>query len=129
LFLARFITLALLAWFDSGSLQLPTVVQTLATVLLLLPGLYAMYSVKRYFGMARAAGADHFFEHYRKMPFVKEGIFRYTNNAMYIFAFLLFWAIAIGFNSMSALIVALYSHLYIWVHYHTTEKPDMDYLY
>ena len=42
---------------------------------------------------------------------------------------LLFWAIAIGFNSSAALIVAAFSHLHIWVHYFATEKPDMDYLY
>lgn len=88
-----------------------------------------MYSVKRYFGMIRAAGADHFDPTYRTMPLVKEGMFRFTGNAMYIYAFLLFWAIAIGFNSSSALLVAAFSHLYIGVHFYCTEKPDMDFIY
>ena len=99
------------------------------TFIVLLPGLYAMFSVARYFGIARAAGADHFNYSYRELPLVKEGIFRYTDNGMYVFAFLLFWAVAIGFNSISALVVAAFSHAYIWVHYYSTEKPDMDYLY
>ena len=99
------------------------------TLILLLPGLYAMYSVREYFGMSRAAGGDHFDVRYRAMPLVKDGIFRYTDDGMYIYAFLLFWAIAVGFNSTAALVVAAFSHAYIWVHFFATEKPDMDYLY
>ena len=129
LFGGRFISLAALAWLDRGSLNLDPVVQAVITTRLALPGLYAMYSVQRYFGIARAAGADHFEERYRNMPLVNEGIFRFTSNGMYLYAFLLFWAIAIGFNSMAALVVAAFSHAYIWVHYFATEKPDMDFLY
>lgn len=91
-------------------------------------GIYAMYSVKRYFGMARAAGADHFDTRYRNMPLEKRGIFRFTSNGMYLYAFFLFWAIAVCFNSSAALAVAAFSHIYIWVHFYTTEKPDMEYL-
>jgi len=79
--------------------------------------------------MVRAAGADHFDERYRSMPFVKQGIFRFTDNAMYLYAFLLFWAIAVGFNSAAALVVAAFSHLYIWVLFYSTEKPDIDFIY
>ena len=88
-----------------------------------------MYSVKRYFGLPRAAGADHFDAKYRNLPLVKKGIFRFTDNGMYLYAFLLFWAIAIGFDSIVALIVTAFSHVYIWVHFYATEKPDMEYLY
>ena len=95
----------------------------------MVPSAYAIYSVHKYFGLARAAGADHFDSRYRTMPLVKKGIFRFTENGMYIYAFLSFWAIAIGFNSSAALIVAAFSHAYIWVHYFATEKPDMDHLY
>jgi hypothetical protein len=79
--------------------------------------------------MARAAGADHFDSRYRSMPFVKKGIFRFTSNGMYLYAFLLFWAIAAGFNSSASLIAAAFNHVYIWVHFYTTEKPDIDFLY
>lgn len=129
LFAGRFISLMTLAWLDRGSLRLPSEAVLTVTLLLMLPGLYAMYSVQRYFGMPRASGADHFDPQYRDMPLVKEGIFRFTNNGMYIYAFLLFWAVATGCNSSAALLVAAFSHAYIWVHYYATEKPDMKYLY
>lgn len=48
---------------------------------------------------------------------------------MYVCAFLLFWALAVGFNSMAALVVTAFSHAYICVHFYATETPDMDFLY
>ena len=129
LFGGRFISLFALAWMDHGSLHLQTLPRIVLAGILALLGVYAIYSVIRYFGMARAAGADHFDPRYRKMPLVKEGIFQFTSNGMYLYVFLLFWAIAVGFDSSAALAVAAFSHAYIWVHFYSTEKPDMDYLY
>lgn len=129
LFAGRIIALTIVAYLDRGSLGLGTIAQVVLTGALSLPGIYAVYSVHRYFGLARAAGADHFEARYRTMPLVNKGIFRYTTNGMYLYAFLCFWAIAIGFNSVAALIIAAFSHAYIWVHFFATEKPDMDYLY
>jgi len=129
LFGGRFLSLFLLAWIDRESLGLSVSARVICTSLLAVTGIYAMYSVRRYFGMVRAAGADHFLLQYRGMPLVKEGIFRFTGNGMYIYAFLLFWAIATGFNSSAALVVAAFSHAYIWVHFYATEQPDMKYLY
>jgi len=110
LFASRFISLFTLAWIDRGSLNFHILPQIVIIVIFTLLGLYAMYSVKHYFGFIRASGADHFYPQYRDIPFVKEGIFRFTSNGMYIYAFLLFWAIAIGFDSSAALIVAAFSH-------------------
>jgi hypothetical protein len=129
LFGGRFVTLFILAWLDRGSLGLSSPQVAITTTVLMVPGIYAMYSVKRYFGMMRASGADHFDPKYRDMPLVKEGIFRFTNNGMYIYAFLVFWAIAIVFNSAATLAIAAFSHAYIWVHFYATEKPDMEFLY
>ena len=129
LFGGRFMSLLALAWMDRGSLTLQILPQAIVTIPLVLLGIYAIYSVKRYFGMVRAAGADHFDPRYRDMPLVSEGIFRFTSNGMYLYAFLLFWAIGVGFNSTAALLVAAFSHAYIWVHFYVTEKPDMDFLY
>ncbi len=129
LFGGRFVSLLALAWLDRGSLKLQILPQSIITILLITLGIYAMYSVARYFGMARAAGADHFDSRYREMPPVRQGIFRFTSNGMYVYAFLLFWAIAVGFNSTAALAVVAFSHAYIWVHFFATEKPDMDFLY
>ncbi len=129
LFGGRFVALLLLAGLDRGSFALPALPRTVLTVFLTSVGLYTMYSVTRYFGMTRAAGADHFDPRYREMPLVREGVCRCTGNAMYAFAFALFWAIALGFDSVAALIAAAFSHAYIWVHFHATEKPDMVFLY
>jgi hypothetical protein len=129
LFGGRFLSLLALAWMDRGSLQIQNIPRIVITGILAALGVYAMYSVMRFFGMARAAGADHFDPRYRNMPFVGEGIFRFTSNGMYVYAFFLFWAIAVGFNSSAALTVAAFSHAYIWVHFYTTEKPDMEFLY
>lgn len=129
LFGGRFVSLIALGWLDRGSLQLPPGARVAIAALLLVPGIYAMYSVARYFGMARAAGADHFDPRVRDLPPVREGIFRFTANGMYFYAFLLFWAISILLDSSAALVVAGFSHAYIWVHFHATEKPDMAFLY
>jgi hypothetical protein len=129
LFAGRFISLLVLASTDHGSLKLQIFPRASATIVFSLLGIYAIYGVMRYFGMVRAAGADHFDARYLNMPLVREGIFRFTKNGMYLYAFLLFWAIAVGFNSTAALTVAAFSHAYIWVHFYATENPDMDYLY
>lgn len=129
LFFARPVTLLILAWLDQGSLGLPLWLRVALTAVLAILGVYAGYSVARYFGMARATGADHFDPRYRKMPLVREGIFRFTSNAMYVYAFLLFWAVAIGFDSSAALLAAAFAHAYIWVHYVATERPDMVAIY
>ncbi|MGK7912900.1 MAG: methyltransferase [Synechococcus sp.] len=129
LFAGRFISLFALAWIDRYSLSLAILPQAIATALLALLSIYTMYSVKKYFGFARAAGADRFDPKYRDMPLVTQGIFRFTNNGMYLYGFLLFWAIATGLNSSAAVTVAAFSHVYIWVHFYATEKPGMDFLY
>jgi len=129
LFIGRFLSLFLLAWIDRGTLGLELPLTLLLVLALFIPGIYAMYSVKKYFGLARASGADHFDSKYRTLPLVKEGIFRFTNNGMYLYAFLLFWALGFALNSKAALLVAAFSHVYIWVHFYATEKPDMEYIY
>lgn len=99
------------------------------SVALALPVLYLGYSIQKYFGFARAAGADHFYEGFRTRPLVDEGIFRYASNPMYVFGFLMLWIPAIYFASFGAFASALFGHLYIWVHYLATERPDMRRIY
>ncbi len=88
-----------------------------------------MFSVARYFGLSRAAGADHFEERYRTLPLVREGIFRWTGNGMYGVAFLGPWGLALLLGSTGALIAAAFGHAYIWLHYYATERPDMEFIY
>ncbi|MFW5850458.1 MAG: methyltransferase [Spirochaetota bacterium] len=68
---------------------------------------------------------DHFRRRYREMPLVTQGVFRFSSNAMYGYAFLLLWAIALITRSHAALAAALFQHTYIWVHRYCTEEPDM----
>ena len=98
-------------------------------IIALIPAVYLFYSVKRYFRFKRALGIDHFDEAYRSMPFVRKGIFRFTRNGMYTFGFLLLWVPGLWYASIAALCVALFNHMYIWVHYYSTEFPDMKRIY
>ena len=88
-----------------------------------------MYSVKKYFGFLRAAGADHFDPKYRDMPFEKRGIFKWSKNAMYVFAIGIPFAFAVAAGSKSMFILAIYTYISIWLHYFCTEKEDFKYIY
>ncbi len=101
----------------------------IAACLALIPAVYLFYSVKHYFTFTRAFGADHFDPAYRSMPIEQRGIFRFTSNGMYVFGFLLLWVPGLWWSSSAALVVALFNHLYIWVHYFATELPDMRRIY
>jgi protein-S-isoprenylcysteine O-methyltransferase Ste14 len=114
---------------NAGSLRLPTGLALSLGALLSVPALYTGWSVGRYFGFARAAGGDHFRRRFREMPLVHQGAFAWTPNAMYTFAFLALWAIALVARSHAGLVAALFQHAYIWVHYLCTEEPDMEMLY
>jgi hypothetical protein len=48
---------------------------------------------------------------------------------MYTFGFFMMWIPPILAASKAGLLLAAFSHLYIWVHYFTTEKPDMERIY
>jgi len=98
-------------------------------VIITIPALYLLYSVICYFSFKRASGIDHFDESYRSRGLVREGIFRFTRNGMYTFAFLFLWIPALWYASIAALCVALFNHMYIWVHYFTVELPDMKRIY
>jgi len=118
-----------LAISNRNTLHVNSIVMQIIAVILLAPGIYLLYSIVRYFSFTRALGIDHFDESYRSFPLVREGIFRFTSNGMYIFGFLVLWAPAIFFSSIAAVAFAAFSHLYIWVHYYCTEKPDMARIY
>lgn len=127
--LLRPVTVLGVALADTSTLALPEWITLVLGLALCVPAVFAMYSVARYFGIPRALGGDHFREHYRRMPLVTGGAYRYTGNAMYGHIFLGLWAIALLSGSQAALAAAFFQHTYIWVHYVATEKPDMDLLY
>ncbi len=130
LFLTRPITILALGVADRGSLPIPLWLNIPLIGVCSLICLYMAYSFVKYFGAKRALGMDHFQpELYRKMPFVREGIFKWSSNAMYSYAFLGLWLIGLVFQSRTALLVALFNHLFIWAHYYFTELPDMTAIY
>ncbi len=114
---------------DLGSLQMPDTLALVLGVILLVPAAYTLWSVRRWFGIDRAMGADHFEPRYRAMPLVRRGAFRWSENAMYTFGFLALWSIALFTRSHVALVLALFQHAAIWAHYRGTEQPDMDLIY
>ncbi len=129
LIVARPLSILALAIANRGTLPIPPAVAWAVGAACALPPIYLGYSIARYFTMDRAYGIDHFDASYRGAPFVREGIFRWSPNAMYVFGFLALWAIAFLFRSQGALLAAGFQHLYIQVHYVCTERPDMRRIY
>ncbi len=125
----RVIFLLALSLSNAGTLAIPFIVRLVIVLIISIPMFYTFYSVLRYFGLARAAGGDHFSQKYRDMPIVKQGIYKYMGNALYIFGFLMFWIPPLLFGSVTGLLIALFSHTFIWVHHYTLEKPDLKFLY
>mgnify|MGYP001167791348 FL=1 len=60
-----------LCFVDYGSLYTPGWFAWSLAFIIFVPGAYTMYSVKKYFGFLRAAGADHFDAKYKDIPFEK----------------------------------------------------------
>lgn len=129
LILARPLTLLALAVANRASLPLPAAVAWPIGAVCLVPPLYLGYSIRRFFTVDRAYGIDHFDASYREAPLVRQGIFRWSPNAMYVFGFLALWAIALLFRSKGALVAAGFNHAAIWVHFLCTERPDMRRIY
>ena len=131
LILSRLISIIILAFSNKETLDDVNSNIINATLLIItLPAIYLFYSVRKYFGIDRAFGLDHFVpDEIKKIPFVKKGIFKYTSNGMYIYGFLILWIPGLILMSKAALLIALFNHLYIWVHYYFTELPDIKTIY
>lgn len=128
LFVFRLISLILLAYSNKDTLHIdPLYAYTIAAIITPFV-IYLFYSVKRYFTIERAYGIDHFDKAY-DVPYVKQGIFKYTDNGMYVVGLAILYLPGLLLFSEAAIFVALFNHLYIWVHYYTTERPDMEYIY
>jgi hypothetical protein len=91
--------------------------------------IWGLYSVFAYFGVNRAFGADHFDPSYRTARLEKRGIFKYIPNTMYTVVFLLLYHPGLFWQSLPGLITAAAHHLFVWLHYFCTEKPDMREIY
>ena len=126
--LSRFSAIVL-CFVDYGSLYKPGILAWVISIIFFIPGIYTMYSVKKYFGFLRAAGADHFDPKYRDMPFEKRGIFKWSPNAMYVFAIGIPFAFAVATGSQSMFVVATYTYISVWLHYFCTEREDFKIIY
>jgi protein-S-isoprenylcysteine O-methyltransferase Ste14 len=127
--ITRVVLVVVLAASNQGTVPISPIILKVSAIVALMPALYVVESVRRYFSFKRAFGIDHFDPSYRDKPFVREGIFRFTRNGMYVFGFLILWVPALWYGSAAGLVVALFHHVYIWVHYYTTEAPDMRRIY
>jgi hypothetical protein len=128
LFGSRLIFIIILAVSNQNSLTLNTFIAYLLIAIISPVVIYLFYSVKKYFTIERAYGIDHFDKNYNE-PFEKRGIFRFTDNGMYIFGLMILYLPGLLLFSSAALTVALFNHIYIWVHYYCTELPDMKVIY
>ena len=126
--LSRFSAIVL-CFVDYGSLYKPGILAWVISIIFFIPGIYTMYSVKKYFGFLRAAGADHFDPKYRDMPFEKRGIFKWSPNAMYVFAIGIPFSFAVATGSQSMFVIAIYTYISVWLHYFCTEKEDCKIIY
>jgi Phospholipid methyltransferase len=129
MFGARFVLIVLLAISNRGTLNINPMVGYLIALAIAAPAGYLFYSVRTYFSFRRAFGIDHFDREAANWPLVREGIFRFTSNAMYVFGIGALWIPVFALQSLGALVAAAFSHAYIWVHYFTVERPDMRRIY
>lgn len=129
LLLSRLLTILALALSNRGSAGLDPGFAWSVALVFMLASFYLMHSVIKHFGIRRACGVDHFDASYRDRPFVREGIFRITGNAMYSFGLLILWVPGLVWFSKAAILAALFNHVYIWVHYYFTELPDIKRIY
>ncbi len=129
LLIARPVSVMGLSRASQGTLNIGVTFSRITALILFGPAVYTLWSVLRYFGLIRAMGGDHFRIKYREMPLVKEGAFKFTDNAMYKFAFLILWAISLYYRSYPGLLLAVFQHISIWAFYYCTEKPDMELIF
>ena len=118
-----------LCFADYGSWFIPGRIAWSISVLIFIPFIYTIYSIKKYFGFLRAAGIDHFDTSYKNIPFEKRGIFKWSSNAMYTFAVAVFFGFAISSGSKAMFVFAAYTYIGVWLHYFCTEKEDFKVIY
>ena len=128
LFVSRLIYTIIVAYSSRWTLDIKPLISLIIAAIIIPIIIYLIYSIKKYFTFQRAFGIDHFDKHYNE-PYVKGGIFRYTDNGMYLYGMMILYLPGLLLFSKAAIIVAAFNHVYIWVHYYCTERPDMETIY
>lgn len=129
LFVFRFISVFLLSYANHDSISGLTHVFWLVIIIISPIILYSFYSVKMYFGITRAFGLDHFDPKTHELPLVDKGIYKFVSNGMYWIALLVLFLPGLYYSSFNGLLLAGFNYCYIWVHYYSVEKPDMEKIY
>ena len=128
-FIARLVLVIFLSLSNHETFSINFIVKYVIAGIITVPVIYTFYSVLRFFSIERALGIDHFDHSYRNKQLERRGIYKITDNAMYIFGLLVLLIPGIIFSSKAALAVGVFNYIYIWVHYFFTELPDMQYIY
>jgi hypothetical protein len=128
-FMARILTVIVLSASNAESIELHDVVRFGTSAIIAVLFLYGAYSVFVFFGLSRAVGQDHFNPDASQIPLVRKGLFKYTRNGMYAVVFLVIYLPGLLYASGAGLLLGIFSHAFIWVHYYCTEKPDMRVIY
>ncbi len=118
-----------LCFADYGTWFTPGWIAWILSTLIFIPFIYTIYSIKKYFGFMRATGIDHFDLSYKDIAFERRGIFKWSSNAMYLFAIAVFFGFAISSGSKAMFIFAAYSYIGAWLHYFCTEREDFKVIY
>ena len=118
-----------LSFADYGAWFTPGWTAWVISLIFFIPFIYTIYSVKKYFGFERATGIDHFDSNYKDIPFERRCIFKWSSNAMYVFALPVFFGFAFSSGSKAMFVYASYSIICIWLHYFCTEKEDYKFIY
>jgi hypothetical protein len=129
LLVARLIVLFPLAIANQGTISIDRRLLFILAVLSLTLAGWVLVSILKHFSIKRAMGIDHFDPRYRNGELVKEGAFKYFPNAMYSLGLLILWVPGWVFASKAAILAAGFAHAYVWLHYFTTERPDMKMIY
>jgi len=129
LFSIRFLFGIGLAFADYGTWFIPGWIEWIVSLIFFVSFFYTIYSVKKYFGFKRALGIDHFDTSYKDIPFERRGIFKWSANAMYLFAMPVIFGFAFISGSQATFIFTTYSVISIWLHYFCTEKEDFKIIY
>ena len=75
LILSRLITILLLAMSNAKTMEVNNTFSYVLSGVLIIPAIYLFYSLKKYFGMDKAFGIDHFYpEKFKDAPLVNQGI-------------------------------------------------------
>jgi hypothetical protein len=130
LLVLRFVLVFIVGISNMGSFAgLDTTLGWITTLILVIPASHTLYSLYKYLTLDRAFGLDHFNPEIGKQGLVRDGMYKYTSNAIYIFIGLTLFIPTLIFASYGAFISGIFNYLSLWLIYFTLELPDIKRIY